>query len=141
MTTYGKALLQDPRRLWEVVSGETEDDEDFTRMVTELVGLRLLQRRVEQRTLVAEITPILVAQGWSTSGSPITANHASSAIYRPLRWWRILGSLDEEKATWEYGTARELTPHTVALMPDGVQMVLAYLRSRAAGPRTSMYEL
>ncbi len=50
-------------------------------------------------------------------------------------------SLDEVKSIWEYGTGRELTPHTVDLTPDGERMVLAYLRSRAAGPRTSVHEL
>jgi hypothetical protein len=62
-------------------------------------------------------------------------NHVSSAVYRPLRWWRLFDTIDEVEATWEYGTARELTPHTIALTADGERMVLAYLRSRAAGPR------
>jgi hypothetical protein len=141
VTTHGKDLLQNSQRLWETVSGETEDGEDFTHMVTELVGLRLLQGRVEQRKLVADVTPILAAQGWSADGSPITVNHVSSAVWRPLRWWRIFGALDEEESKWEYGTARELTPHTIDLTPDGKRMVHAYLRSRAAGPRMSTYEL
>jgi hypothetical protein len=136
LTTLGKGLLQDPRRLWEVVSAETEDGEDFTRMVTELVGLRLLRGRVEQRQLVTDINTILVAQGWATSSGPLTRDHVSSAIWRALRWWRIFASLDEVQSTWEPSTARELTPHTLALTPDGEQMVLAFLRSRAAGPRT-----
>jgi hypothetical protein len=141
LTTRGVELLASPERLWERIATETEDGENFTRMVTELVGLRLLQGRVEQRKLVAEITPILVVQGWSTGGSPITVNHVSSAAYRPLRWWRIFGSLDEVDATWEYGTGRELTPHTVAVTPDGERMALAYLRPRAAGPRATLHEL
>ena len=131
LTTRGVELLASPDRLWGQVASETEDGEDFTRAVTELVGLRLLQGRVEQRKLVAEIAPILVAQGWSTGGSPITVNHVSSAVYRPLRWWRLFNTIDEVDATWEYGTGRELTPHTVA--GRWRTMVLAFLRSRAAG--------
>ncbi len=141
VTTHGKDLLQNPDRLWEAVSAETEDAEDFTRAVTELVGLRLLQGQVEQRKLVAEISPIVGRQGWSAGGSPITINDVSTAIWRPLRWWRMFRVLDEVESTWEYGTGRELTPHTVALTPDGERMVLAYLRSRAAGPRTSVHGL
>jgi hypothetical protein len=140
LTTRGVEFLASPERLWEQVASETEDGGDFTRAATELVGLRLLQGRVEQRKLVAEITPILVAQGWSIGGSPITVNHVSSAIYRPLRWWRLFKTTDEVDATWEYGTGRELTPHTVAVTADGERMVLAYLRSRAAGPRTTLHE-
>jgi hypothetical protein len=140
VTARGAKLLTFPERLWEQVASESEDGEDFTRAVTEVVGLRLLQGRVEQRKLVSDVAPILIAQGWSTGGNPITVNHVSYAVYDPLRWWRIFGSLDEVRATWEYGTARELTPHTVALTPEGGRMVLAYLRSRAAGPRTSPYD-
>jgi hypothetical protein len=106
-----------------------------------LVGLRLLQGRVEQRKLVGEIAPILIAQGWSIAGSLITVSHVSSAVYCPLRWWRLFNTVDEVNATWEYGTARELTPHTVALTPDGEWMVLAFLRSRAAGPRRTLHGL
>ena len=62
-------------------------------------------------------------------------NHVSSAVYCPLRWWRLFNAIDEEQATWEYGTGRELTPHTTALTADGERMALAYLRSWAAGPR------
>jgi len=50
----------------------------------------------------------------------------------------LFNSIDEVQATWEYGTARELTPHTIALTSDGEHTVLAYLRSRAAGPRHRM---
>jgi hypothetical protein len=134
-TTRAVELLAAPKRLWEAVASETEDDEDFTRAVTELVGLRLLQGRVERRKLIADVTPLLIAQGWSTGGVPITINHVSSAVYCPLRWWRLFDATDEVEAKWEYGTGRELTPHTVALTPDGERMILAYLRSRAAGPR------
>jgi hypothetical protein len=141
LTTRGVELLASPDRLWEQVASATEDGEDFTLAVTELVGLRLLQGRVEQRKLVGEVAPILIAQRWSTGGSPITVNHVSSAVYCPLRWWRLFNTIDEVNATWEYGTARELTPHTVALTPDGEQMVLAFLRSRAAWPRTTLHGL
>ena len=135
LTKRGAELLVSPERLWDQVATETEDGEDFTRAVTEVVGLRLLQGRVERRELVADVAPILTAQGWSTGGSPITVNHVSSAVHRPLRWWRLFNAIDEVEATWEYGTARELTPHTIALTSDGEHAVLAYLRSRAAGPR------
>ena len=138
VTTRGAELLASPERLWEAIVTETEDGENFTRAVTEVVGLRLLQGRVEQRKLVADVAPMLIAQGWSTDGGPITVNHVASAVYRPLRWWRLFNSIDEVQATWEYGTARELTPHTIALTSDGEHTVLAYLRSRAAGPRHRM---
>ena len=135
VTTRGAELLASPERLWDQVAAETEDGEDFTRMVTELVGLRLLRGQVEEGELVADVAPMLVAQGWSTRTGPITTNHVSSALWRPLRWWRLFGVLQEEESKWEYGTGRRLTPHTIALTPDGERTVLAYLRPRAAGPR------
>ncbi|MGH9918443.1 MAG: hypothetical protein ACRD6W_06210 [Nitrososphaerales archaeon] len=82
ITARGTVLLASPERLWEQVATETEDGEEFTRAVTELIGLRLLQGRVEQTKLIADVTPILIAQGWSTEGGPIDVNHVSSAVYR-----------------------------------------------------------
>jgi hypothetical protein len=138
VTTLGQRLLVDPSALWAVVATESEDGEDYTRMVTELVGLRLLAGRVESGDLNAEVFPIVASQGWASSSGPVTPDQIGWAVARPLRWWRIFGALDEEQATWERGTGRRLTPQTYALTPDGKAMVLAYLRARAAGPRHSV---
>jgi hypothetical protein len=135
LTTRGANLLDAPDHLWEQVATETEDGEEFTRTVTELVGLRLLRGRVEQDELVAELAPVLAAQGWATRAGPITPDQVSSAVWRPKRWWRIFGVLDEEKSRWERGTGRRLTPDTIALTSEGERMVLAFLRARASGPR------
>ena len=70
--------------------------------------------------------------------SLITVADVSFAVHRPLRWWRLFTVIDEVQATWEFGTSRESTPHTIALTADGETMVLAYLRSRAAGPRRTV---
>jgi hypothetical protein len=140
ITALGSRLLANPAELWRDVAGETEDGEDFTRAVTEMVGLRLLRGRVERNELVVEVTHVLSSQGWSSSSGPITPNHVSYAVWGPLRWWRLFSVLDEVESTWERGTGRQLTPHTFALSPDGEQMVLTYLRSRAAGPRQNYYE-
>ena len=76
-TTWSTAAPHDPRRrtarrprigCGNRLLAETEDGEEFTRAVTEVVGLSLLRGRIEQRKLVAEIAPILVAQGWATGG-------------------------------------------------------------------------
>lgn len=131
LTIRGAGLLAAPEQLWERVASETEDGEEFTRMVTELVGLRLLRGHVERDELVADVAPILAAQGWWTSTGPLTVDKVSWAVWRPLRWWRLFRALDETEATWEYGTGRRLTPHTIALSSDGERMVLAYLRSRS----------
>ncbi len=80
ITTLGAQLLADPAELWRAVAGETEDGEDFTRAVTEMVGLRLLRGRVERNELVADVTPMLSSQGWSSSNGPITPDHVSYAI-------------------------------------------------------------
>jgi hypothetical protein len=138
-TSHGSQLLASPTDLWRCVAGETEDGEEFTQMVTELVALRVLRGRVETGELAAEVGLILAAQRWSTSNGPMTPNEVSSAIWRPLRWWRILSILDEVESTWERGTGRRMNPHTVAFNASGEATVLAYLRSRAAGPRQSVY--
>ena len=139
-TTHGTDLLHNAGRLWELVSTETEDGEEFTRTVTELVGLRLVQGGVERDKLTAEIGPILAAQGWSSSTGAITVDQVFFAIWRLLRCWRIFGVLEEVESKWEPGTGRRPTSHTLELLPDGERMVLAYLRSRAAGPRHRLHE-
>jgi hypothetical protein len=123
ITALGSRLLANPAELWRDVA-----------------GLRLLRGRVERNELVVEVTHVLSSQGWSSSSGPITPNHVSYAVWGPLRWWRLFSVLDEVESTWERGTGRQLTPHTFALSPDGEQMVLTYLRSRAAGPRQNYYE-
>ncbi len=52
----------------------------------------------------------------------------------PERCWATAG-VSRHADSQGYGTARELTPHTIALTADGERMVLACLWSRAAGPR------
>jgi len=139
LTSPGSELMANPAELWHAVAGETEDGDAFTLAVTEVVGLRLIRGRAERDQLVADVTPILGAQGWSTTSGPITPDDVSYAIWAPLRWWRLFSVLDEVEATWERGTGRRLTLHTIALRPEGERMVLAYLRSRAAGPRHNIY--
>jgi len=139
LTSLGSQLLVEPGELWQAMAGETEDGDAFTRAVTEVVGLRLIRGRAERDELIADVTPILGAQGWSTASGPLTSDHVSYAIWAPLRWWRLFSALDEIESTWERGSGRRLTPHTVALRPAGDRLVLAYLRSRAAGPRHSVY--
>ncbi|MGC8465218.1 MAG: hypothetical protein ACP5O0_04720 [Acidimicrobiales bacterium] len=134
LTARGRELLDDPGRLWTAVATETATGDDFTRAITELIGLRLLQGEVEIATLVADVTPILISQGWSSGGEPVTTNRVSSEVYSPLHWWRLFDALVEVEATREHGTYRELTPHTIVPNSNGERMILAYLRSRAAGP-------
>ena len=77
---------------------------------------------------------------WLVTGSAPPTSH--NANLEPLVEGPAISlAARHAKATWEYGTARELTPHTVALTPDGERMVLAYLRSCAAGPRTTLHGL
>jgi hypothetical protein len=137
-TRLGSELLADPERLWQKVATETEDGEGFTRAVTEIVGLRLLNGSVDSSELSGEITPLIAAQGWSSGGVPIKANDVDYAMYGPLRWWRLFGAVDEVKPIWDPATVRRVTAHTFTLTPAGQNMVLAYLRARAAGPRMRM---
>jgi hypothetical protein len=58
-------------------------------------------------------------------------------VWAPIRWWTIFSVVDDEWPTWEQGTHRQLTPHTLSLHPGGVAMALAFIRARAAGPRTA----
>ncbi|MDA8208614.1 MAG: hypothetical protein M0Z92_06385 [Actinomycetota bacterium] len=141
LTNQGRELLANPERLWERVATETEDDGQFTRMVTELVALRLLRSGAEARELASDIAPILAAQGWAVAGDPITADGVSYAVYRPLRWWRVFNVITETKTVWDKENPRTWTPPTIALTPAGERTVLAYLRARAAGPRSSIYDI
>jgi hypothetical protein len=139
ITTLGSELLAEPTELWRVVASESEDGEEFTRAVTELVGLRLLRGRVERNELVADVIPALSSMGWSSSSGPLAPNDVSHAIRAPLRWWRLLSVIDEVESRWDPETHQIVSPHTIALCPESDQLVLAFLRSRAAGPRDSVH--
>ncbi len=135
VTLRGERLLADPGALWRAVALESEGGDDYGRMVTELVGLCLLRGRTLADALADEIAPVLVSQGWRSGGVLVDPADVHWAVAAPLRWWRIFGVLDEEDATWQRGTGRTLTPHTVALSPVGEAMVRTFLHARAAGPR------
>lgn len=139
-TTRGTQMVDDPLALWSTVATETEEPGDFAVAVTEAVGLRLLSGRAEVHQLAGDVHPVLVAQGWSSGGERITIGQVSSAIYIPLRWWRLFGVLDEERSRWDPVDRVPLNPHTYALHPDGVSMVLAFLRARAIRPRHAVYD-
>jgi hypothetical protein len=139
LTARGAQMLANPADLWAAVASQTEDGDDFTFVMTEMVALRLIRGLAEPDEIVADVTPILRAQGWTTTSGPITEDQVARALWAPLRWWRLFSVLDEVKPTWERGTGRRLTVHTIALRSEGERMVLAYLRSRAAGPRHSVY--
>ena len=138
-TTNGMQLLDRPDQLWSSVATETEEGGEFPLAVTEVVGLRLLGGRVEPHQLVADVHPALSAQGWTSGGEGITAEHVASAIYIPIRWWSLFGVLDEERPRWDRETKVQLNPHTYGLHPEGESMVLAFLRARATRPRHSIH--
>ncbi len=139
-TTRGMQMVDDPAGLWSMVATETEEPGEFALAVTEAVGLRLLSGRAEVHQLAADVHPVLAAQGWSSGGDRITIRQVSSAIYIPIRWWRLFGVLEEERSRWDPVARVPLNPHTYALRPGGVSMVLAFLRARAIRPRHSAYE-
>lgn len=139
ITKLGSQLLAEPERLWLTLATQIGENDEFTQMLAEVIGLRLLSGRVDVNELADEVSPMLAAQGWASSEGPLTRDYVSFALWGPLRWWRLLQALEEEKSTWERGTGRRLTPHTISLRPDGELIVLAYLRARAAGPRSDLY--
>ena len=53
----------------------------------------------------------------------------------PMRADALLAAFDEVEPAWDDAGTRRLTPHVLALRPDGERLVLAFLRQRAAGPR------
>jgi hypothetical protein len=138
VTSRGARLLARPSDLWRTVATQTEDAAALTSVVTELVGLRLLQGPCDGERLAEEVAPILAAQGWrSSKGEPVTKSLIGFEVWAPIRWWTIFSVVDDEWPTWEQGTHRQLTPHTLSLHPGGVAMAQAFLRARAAGPRTA----
>ena len=139
-TAHGRQLLDRPAELWSTVAAETEEGGDFPLAVTEAVGLRLLHGLAEVHQLAADVHPVLVAQGWSSGGNPIALDQVASAIYIPIRWWKLFGVLDQEESRWDRETRRPLNPHTYGLRPDGESMVLGFLRARAVRPRHSVQD-
>jgi hypothetical protein len=139
VTGRGAQLLARPSDLWRTVATQTEDAGALTAVITELVGLRLLQGPCDGGRLAEEVAPILAAQGWrSSGGEPVTKSLIGFEVWAPIRWWNIFSVVDDEWPTWEQGTHRQLTPHTLSLRPGGVAMALAFLRARATGPRSSI---
>lgn len=141
ITKRGSQLLEEPARLWQALAAQTEENDEYSETVTELVGLRLLLGgRVVEDELVDDVRTVLTDQGWATSEGPITSHQTSYAIWGPLRYWRLLSVLDEEQSTWEAGTFRRLTPHILSLRPEGELLVLGYLRARAAGSLSQYFQ-
>lgn len=135
VTVKGARLLRQPAALWRAAAVETGEGEVFVRAVAELVGIRLVMAPVDPEELAVELVPVLGAEGWRRPDGPLGPEDVRRAILRSLRWWGVLDALDEVEPAWDEAGTRRLTPHLFALRPDGVRLVLAFLRQRAAGPR------
>lgn len=135
LTTKGSKLLADKSALWRAISQESEDGTEFIQMMTELVGLSMIDRQqIEPDEIATQIAPIVVDQGWATSDGLLSFEEISSAIWHPFRWWLIFSALDETPFVLGEDK-RSFKPSLYSLNSNGKQMVLAHLRSRATKAR------
>ena len=132
MTTSrtGRAMLSDPVRLWDAVARGVGSVDDYARMVSEVVALRLLAGPAEDADLDGAVIPVIRAQDWRSGRRALDDNEIRWSIHEPLRYWRLFGLLDEMHSKWEENVL--VSAWTVSFTPAGRLAGLAFLHARLA---------
>lgn len=132
-TAAGLKVLSDPMSMWRAVSDNLDEGDAYSRALSEMVAVVLLRGPAVGDALGDAVAQIVVAQGWSADGAPVTDVQARHSLHRPLWFWRLFGFLREEHARWEDG--RAVGQRVTALTDTGQAAAWWLLRSRACAPR------
>ncbi|MCB1003829.1 MAG: hypothetical protein KDB35_06550, partial [Acidimicrobiales bacterium] len=135
-TARAGALIDDPVGLWRLLAGTLGGDDEFDRVVAELVAMSLLERPAQDDSLALRARPLLDALGWRVDGEPLGHRQVVWAVWERIHWWQTIGVAEHRRARWDRDTHRQVEPATTSLTPAGEATALAYLRSRATRPRT-----
>ncbi len=131
VTKAGKVMADDPAVAWKAVAFHFPGAGEWEQAVCELTGLMLLDREeVPTEELWSTVAVMVAGLGWRTAGEPPGERVVSWAAAYGLRMLEMF-SMVERLGDWQHRRLR--------LTPAGEATVLAYLRSRAAGPRGSMW--
>lgn len=136
-TTKGRQLLDDQVALWRTLVKTLGGNAELARMVAEVIALRLLDGPAIDDDLRSAATTIVTAQGWrSRDGVAVEAATIEHVVHERLVWWRLLSLIDELRAHWDQATRRRVGHDVTTFTPAGAAAALAYLRTRATGPRS-----
>ncbi|HVM05100.1 MAG TPA: hypothetical protein VM242_08010 [Acidimicrobiales bacterium] len=136
LTPSGRAMAADPTLAWARVVPWLAGDDDFDQMMAETATLVLLDqesREIATNELWPRVAALAAEHGWRVGG-----HGGEPPGEREVRWatrpWLRLGGLFAlvvEEGDWP--------SRRIRLTPAGESAMLAYLRSRAAGPRTGLF--
>lgn len=136
-TKSAVALLDDPARLWWAVVGTAGQADEYSASISELMAMRLLEGPAQDiglggpSELALFVAEVIVAQGWRSGRTSITAHHVDRDVHGPLREWRDFRFLGDRPFSAE--AFRSGRP-TIALSPVGKHFAQALLYHRATAP-------
>lgn len=133
----GLRLLDDPVALWRAIAANLHEGDAYSRALSELIAHRLLQGPAVGSGWRYGIVPIVLEQGWSSGGAPVTALQVENSVHVPLYYWRLFGLLNERRPRWEGG--RSVGEYVTELTPAGHATALALLHACATGPRKDLF--
>jgi hypothetical protein len=135
LTPLGRCMAADAAVAWEAVVPRLAGNDEFAQMMAETATLVLLDhdRELVAADLWPTIAELAAEQGWQVGG-----RGGEPPGERDVRWatrpWLQLGDL--------FGLVHELgewRSRRVRLTPTGQAAMVAYVRSRAAGPRSGLF--
>lgn len=130
-TQAGRRLLDDPVGLWRAIALGVGGSAQFSRTVSELVALRLLDGPPAESVEVAAVAvPILMGQDWLRGRRPISEDEVRWSVHEPLRYWRLFGLLDEPRLDRSRGLD---APWTISFTRVGRLAALTFLHDLATG--------
>jgi hypothetical protein len=130
----GARCLEDPVGLWRLLGSNVGCQDDYCSSISELIAHRLLAGPAQDQELGESVAPTVAARGWFSDGAPLSLESIRISVHEPLREWRLFGLLDETRAAWLKGGARE--GHDVTTLNEaGRATALHFLYSLATAPR------
>jgi len=136
LTPLGRRMAADPTGAWGAVVPWLAGADEFDQMMAETCTLTLLDQ--ESREMAADelwppVAALAAEHGWRVGGQggePPGGRDVRRATRPLLQLGGLFGLVDEEG---DWGARR------IRLTPAGETAMLAYLRSRAAGPRSGVF--
>ena len=134
LTTSRRGLLlaEDPAALFRDVSTTLACENEYLKMLSEIVAHRSLAGPAVAHSLEQAVGPVITAQGWMTGRDLVSEQQAGWAAHRALYHWRLFGLLDEKRPPREDWQHADLS--VTALTPAGRAAALVFLRARAVTP-------
>jgi hypothetical protein len=136
LTPLGRRMVADPAVAWDTIVPSLAGGDEFAQMMAETATLVVLDyetREMAATDLWPRVAGLAAEQGWRVGG-----HGGDPPEERDVRWatrpWLQLGDLFglvHEQGDWR--------SRRIRLTPPGETAMVAYVRSRAAGPRSGLF--